>query len=110
MPNKQRVIFTIDGLITKRYKNCVPQVKNNLFVDQVDLKMRYNDARRTKIGQQDILSGKEWYEIQAFRALNQVDIDYFMLTRTQWRSQGLKWASCSKYRRIYAAICNSSTR
>ena len=39
---------------------------------QVDLKMRYNDVRRSKPGQKDILTGKEWYEIQAFRALNQV--------------------------------------
>ncbi len=34
--------------------------------------MRYNDVRRSKPGQKDILTGKEWYEIQAFRALNQV--------------------------------------
>ena len=55
---------------------------------QVDLKMRYNDARRTKIGQQDILSGKEWYEIQAFRALNQVHIDYFMLQEPSGAARG----------------------
>lgn len=36
---------------------------------QVDLKKKYNDQR--KIQDKDILSGNEWYEIQAFRALNQ---------------------------------------
>jgi hypothetical protein len=42
--------------------------------------MRYNDVRRSKIGQQAILSGKEWYEIQAFRALNQVIISARVVT------------------------------
>ena len=47
---------------------------------QVDLKMRYNDVRRSKPGQKDILTGKEWYEIQAFRALNQVKISLKLST------------------------------
>ncbi|XP_059096440.1 Fanconi anemia group J protein-like [Tigriopus californicus] len=36
---------------------------------QVDLKKKYNDQR--KLQDRDILSGSDWYEIQAFRALNQ---------------------------------------
>jgi len=36
---------------------------------QVDLKKKYNDKRRVE--NKDILTGNEWYEIQAFRALNQ---------------------------------------
>ena len=36
---------------------------------QVDLKKKYNDKRRTE--DKDILTGNDWYEIQAFRALNQ---------------------------------------
>ena len=35
----------------------------------VELKMKYNDKRRNK--DKNILQGREWYEIQAFRALNQ---------------------------------------
>ena len=36
---------------------------------QVDLKMKYNDKRKEST--KTILSGREWYDIQAFRALNQ---------------------------------------
>lgn len=42
---------------------------------QVDLKKKYNDLRRRGDGDRrelQLLSGNEWYEIQAFRALNQV--------------------------------------
>eukprot|EP00092_Neocalanus_flemingeri_P038788 GFUD01042231.1.p1 GENE.GFUD01042231.1~~GFUD01042231.1.p1 ORF type:complete len:1506 (+),score=423.98 GFUD01042231.1:334-4518(+) len=35
----------------------------------VDLKKKYNDGRR--VSNPNILPGREWYEIQAFRALNQ---------------------------------------
>jgi len=35
----------------------------------VDLKKKYNDGRRSR--NPDILPGRDWYEIQAFRALNQ---------------------------------------
>ena len=35
---------------------------------QVKLKREYNDRHRAERG---LLSGSEWYEIQAFRALNQ---------------------------------------
>merc|ERR1712240_264875 len=35
----------------------------------VDLKKQYNDERRTR--NPNILMGRDWYEIQAFRALNQ---------------------------------------
>jgi len=37
---------------------------------QVDLKKKYNDGRRSN-GKANVLSGGEWYESQAFRALNQ---------------------------------------
>ena len=36
---------------------------------KVELKMKYNDNRRNK--DKNILQGRQWYEIQAFRALNQ---------------------------------------
>ena len=36
---------------------------------KVELKMKYNDKRRDK--DKNILQGRQWYEIQAFRALNQ---------------------------------------
>ena len=36
---------------------------------EVDLKMKYNDQRKQK--NKNILTGNAWYEIQAFRALNQ---------------------------------------
>ena len=36
---------------------------------KVELKMKYNDKKRSK--DQNILQGRQWYEIQAFRALNQ---------------------------------------
>ena len=36
---------------------------------KVELKMKYNDKKRTK--DENILQGRQWYEIQAFRALNQ---------------------------------------
>ena len=36
---------------------------------EVDLKMKYNDQRKQK--DKNILTGNAWYEIQAFRALNQ---------------------------------------
>merc|ERR1712038_599453 len=35
----------------------------------VDLKRKYNDERKVK--NNNILPGRDWYEIQAFRALNQ---------------------------------------
>ena len=43
-----------------------PNVKDSL----VDLKRKYNDHKRNTVDP-NILSGGEWYEIQAFRALNQ---------------------------------------
>ena len=43
-----------------------PNVKDSL----VDLKKKYNDKKRATIDH-NILSGNQWYEIQAFRALNQ---------------------------------------
>jgi len=43
-----------------------PNVKDTL----VDLKKQYNDSRRSN-KTANVLSGSEWYEIQAFRALNQ---------------------------------------
>jgi len=43
-----------------------PNIKDTL----VDLKKRYNDNKRNT-QDPNILSGSEWYEIQAFRALNQ---------------------------------------
>ena len=36
---------------------------------KVELKMKYNDKKRAK--DENILQGRQWYEIQAFRALNQ---------------------------------------
>ena len=36
---------------------------------KVELKMKYNDKKRVK--DSNILQGRQWYEIQAFRALNQ---------------------------------------
>ena len=36
---------------------------------KVELKMKYNDKKRSK--DENILQGRQWYEIQAFRALNQ---------------------------------------
>ncbi len=38
---------------------------------QVDLKKKYNDGKRRTTSSSQLLSGNEWYEIQAFRALNQ---------------------------------------
>jgi len=38
----------------------------------VDLKKKYNDKRRQE--KPEILAGRDWYEIQAFRALNQEEI------------------------------------
>ncbi len=43
-----------------------PNIKDSL----VDLKKKYNDRKRSG-GNENVLSGGEWYEIQAFRALNQ---------------------------------------
>ena len=48
---------------------CVGIPYPNVRDVQVDLKKKYNDKR--KIDNRNILSGNEWYEIQAFRALNQ---------------------------------------
>ena len=48
---------------------------------QVDLKRKYNDGRR--VADKDILSGKEWYEIQAFRALNQA-LGRYVRLRKNW--------------------------
>ena len=42
-----------------------PAVKDTL----VDLKKKYNDKRKQE--KPEILAGRDWYEIQAFRALNQ---------------------------------------
>ena len=42
-----------------------PAVKDTL----VDLKKKYNDRRKQE--KPEILAGRDWYEIQAFRALNQ---------------------------------------
>ena len=42
-----------------------PAVKDTL----VDLKKKYNDEKRGN--KPNILPGRDWYEIQAFRALNQ---------------------------------------
>lgn len=39
-----------------------------LFVFQVELKMKYNDLHSKCRG---LLPGSRWYEIQAYRALNQ---------------------------------------
>lgn len=39
-----------------------------LFVFQVELKMKYNDLHSKSRG---LLPGSRWYEIQAYRALNQ---------------------------------------
>ena len=36
---------------------------------EVELKMKYNDARKKE--NKNILLGGQWFEIQAFRALNQ---------------------------------------
>ena len=36
---------------------------------KIELKMKYNDKKRDK--DRNILQGRQWYEIQAFRALNQ---------------------------------------
>ena len=43
-----------------------PNVKNA----EVNLKKKYNDKKHAS--DKNILTGNEWYEIQAFRALNQV--------------------------------------
>merc|ERR1719370_924338 len=43
-----------------------PNVKDML----VDLKQKYNDQKKAE-GTHGLLSGREWYQIQAFRALNQ---------------------------------------
>jgi len=43
-----------------------PNVRDSL----VDLKKKYNDKKRNTLDH-NILSGNQWYEIQAFRALNQ---------------------------------------
>ena len=43
----------------------------NFKSPEVSLKMKYNDAKNNK--EKTILTGREWYEIQAFRALNQVN-------------------------------------
>ena len=43
-----------------------PNVKDML----VDLKQKYNDQKKAQ-GDRGVLSGSEWYQIQAFRALNQ---------------------------------------
>jgi Fanconi anemia group J protein len=44
-----------------------PAIKDTL----VDLKKKYNDKRRSLNRDTSLVSGNEWYEIQAFRALNQ---------------------------------------
>lgn len=38
---------------------------------EVQLKKEYNDKRRMKSKNNDLLSGREWYSIQAYRAINQ---------------------------------------
>ncbi|XP_071742966.1 Fanconi anemia group J protein homolog [Lepeophtheirus salmonis] len=48
---------------------CVGIPFPNARDPQVDLKKRFNDAKR--IQNESILPGNDWYEIQAFRALNQ---------------------------------------
>ena len=48
---------------------CVGIPFPNIKDVQVDLKKKYNDGMRRQ--NQQLLSGNEWYEIQAFRALNQ---------------------------------------
>ncbi len=55
---------------------CVGIPFPNVKDIQVDLKKRYNDGRRLENRKAEdmataLLSGNEWYEIQAFRALNQ---------------------------------------
>ena len=50
---------------------CVGIPFPNIRNAEVKLKMTYNDKKRES--EKAILSGKEWYEIQAFRALNQVN-------------------------------------
>merc|ERR1719430_630206 len=48
---------------------------------KVELKMKYNDKRRDK--DKNILQGRQWYEIQAFRALNQA-LGRCIRHRTDW--------------------------
>ncbi len=50
---------------------CVGIPFPNIKDVQVDLKKKYNDGRRGSDRSCQVLSGNEWYEIQAFRALNQ---------------------------------------
>ncbi|KAG1337169.1 hypothetical protein G6F62_005997 [Rhizopus arrhizus] len=38
---------------------------------EVQLKKEYNDMKRKKHKNNDVLSGREWYSIQAYRAINQ---------------------------------------
>lgn len=49
---------------------CVGIPFPNVKDIQVDLKRKYNDVRKREENR-DLLSGREWYDIQAFRALNQ---------------------------------------
>ena len=49
---------------------CVGIPFPNVKDIQVDLKRKYNDVRKREENR-ELLSGKEWYDIQAFRALNQ---------------------------------------
>ncbi len=48
---------------------CVGIPFPNIKDPQVDQKQKYNND--TRIVQEELLTGSEWYEIQAFRALNQ---------------------------------------
>jgi DNA repair helicase Rad3 len=49
---------------------CVGIPFPNIKDVQVDLKKKYNDIKKREENK-NLLSGREWYEIQAFRALNQ---------------------------------------
>ena len=51
---------------------CVGIPFPNIRNAEVKLKMNYNDKKNKN--EKEILTGKEWYEIQAFRALNQVKL------------------------------------
>ena len=61
--------------------------------------MRYNDVRRSKAGQNDILTGKEWYEIQAFRALNQVSRQVLLVINSNYSSKLLGKCSIMLHKR-----------
>ena len=48
---------------------CVGIPFPSRYDKEVELKMKYNDARKKE--NKNILLGGQWFEIQAFRALNQ---------------------------------------